>query len=113
MSKKIKITYYILGLLVIAGGIYIVFNHNKSAAPKPNINIDPNSLTGIQIGNYPWTTGINGLDKRLSEMGMPSLLQEGTIMHIHQHLDIFINGQQITLPANIGIDDAKGFTAPI
>lgn len=108
-----KIIYYILGILIAFGVVYIAFIYNKTASPAPNLNIDPNTLAGIQIGNYPWPPEIDNLEKRLSEIRLPALLQEGTILHTHQHLDIFINGQQLTLPANIGIDDAKGFIAPI
>jgi hypothetical protein len=41
------------------------------------------------------------------------LLQEGKTLHTHQHLDIFINGVQIPVPANIGLNDVKGFIAPV
>ena len=34
--------------------------------------------------------------------GIPCGL-EGTVMHIHSHLDIFINGQPYTIPAGVGI----------
>jgi hypothetical protein len=111
MSKKV--VYCILGILIIAGVIYVVFNHNKSVVFAPNINIDPNSLAGMQTGNYPWSPEINNLEKRLQEIGLPALSQEGTVLHAHQHLDIFINGQQAAVAANIGIDDAKGFISPI
>ena len=79
----------------------------------PNININPDTLSGIQTGNYPWPPEINNLEKRLSEIRLPGLSQEGTVLHTHQHLDIFISGQQVAVPANIGIDDAKGFIASI
>ncbi len=111
MAKKI--IYYILGILIIAGAIYFAFGHSKSAVQAPNINIDPNTLAGIQTGNYPWLPEINNLKTRLQKIGLPALSQEGTALHTHQHLDIFINGQQIAIPANTGIDDAKGFISPI
>lgn len=108
-----KIIYYILGILIVVAVVYVAFSHNKTTSPTPNLNVGLNTLSGIQIGNYPWPPEIDNLEKRLSQIGLPALSQEGTVLHTHQHIDIFINGQQITLPANIGIDDAKGFISPI
>lgn len=44
---------------------------------------------------------------------MPALSAEGTTLHIHQHLDIFINGKQVSVPAGIGINQAAGSIADI
>jgi len=107
-----KAIFYILGLVIILGVIAFSFYY-KPPVLQPKLNIDPNSLPGIQTGNYPWQPEINNLQKRLAEIGLPALQQEGTVLHTHQHLDIFINGNQLTIPANIGIDDAKGFISPI
>jgi hypothetical protein len=35
--------------------------------------------------------------------GLPMLSMEATDVHFHAHLDIFVNGQPITVPANVGI----------
>jgi hypothetical protein len=37
---------------------------------------------------------------------------EGTAVHIHQHLDLFVDGRPVTVPALIGIDPSVGF-APL
>ena len=37
---------------------------------------------------------------------------EGTAVHIHQHLDIYLYGEPVPVPALIGIDPATGF-APL
>lgn len=76
-------------------------------------NIDPSTLPGIQKGNLPWPPEIANLKARLNDIGLAALTQEGTALHIHVHIDIFINGNQIQVPADIGIDDVAGFLAPI
>lgn len=128
--KKSSILFFI-GLILIIAGIAFLFIKKPASTPasnntavttksnptpvavKPNLNIDPNTLAGIQTGNAPWQPEIANLQTRLKQIGLPALAQEGTILHTHQHLDIFINGNQSLLPANIGIDDAKGFISPI
>ena len=38
---------------------------------------------------------------------------EGTKMHTHQHLDLFISGQKVPVPQSVGINDNAGFISPI
>lgn len=113
MSGKISKIYYLFVFVILVSVFYLIINGAFRFASKSNINIDPNALAGIEIGNYPWPPEIIDLEKRLSQIGLPALQQEGTILHTHQHLDIYLNGQKVTLPANVGIDDAKGFISPI
>ncbi len=61
----------------------------------------------------PWPVEISQLKSRLAAMNLPTLTTEGTTLHIHQHLDIYINGQKIPVPAGIGINEQEGFIAPI
>lgn len=39
----------------------------------------------------------------MQKTGLDPLTTEGTVMHIHQHLDIIINGQNMAIPADIGV----------
>jgi hypothetical protein len=34
---------------------------------------------------------------------------EGTALHIHEHLDLYVNGRRVTVPALVGIDQQAGF----
>ena len=111
--KNIKIIYFLLGILIFAGLTYLLFNYNKHTVLAPNVNIDTNSLTGIQIGNYPWPAETDNLDKRLTEIGLPKLQTEGAALHIHQHLDIFIDGQQVAIPSGAGMNEKQKFLSPI
>lgn len=45
--------------------------------------------------------------------GLPMLGQEGQVLHIHSHLDVFVDGKAVTVPALIGIDEAKQQISPL
>lgn len=50
---------------------------------------------------------------RLRSIGLAPLSPaEGTAVHIHQHLDLYVDGAKVPVPAGIGIDPAVGF-APL
>jgi hypothetical protein len=40
---------------------------------------------------------------RLSAIGLPALPAEGSTLHTHQHLDLYVNGKKQVVPAQIGI----------
>jgi hypothetical protein len=71
----------------------------------------PAHLTGELSHGPPWPRNIRGLRDRLAELHLPALSAEGTVLHIHQHLDVFDNGRRITVPAGIGIGDT--FISPL
>ena len=89
------------GLAVSAAG-----RHRPAAA-------SPGALAGLQTGPAPWGANTAGLAQRLQAIGVPPLSPvEGTVIHIHQHLDLYVDGRKVTVPAGIGIDPAVGY-APL
>lgn len=71
-------------------------------------------LPGAQSGQLPFTNGVDeNLADRLAAIGLPALSEEGLVLHTHQHLTISINGQEVTVPANIGINEAERYIAPL
>jgi hypothetical protein len=71
------------------------------------------TLPGLQTGPAPWSANTADLAARLRAIGLPPLSPtEGTAVHIHQHLDIYLYGEPVPVPALIGIDPATGF-APL
>jgi hypothetical protein len=71
-------------------------------------------LPGVQNTAPPWGPG-NGpqLKARLLAMGLKPLSAEGTVIHIHQHLDIYVDGKKVTVPALIGISTAQQFISDL
>jgi hypothetical protein len=71
------------------------------------------ALAGLQTGPAPWGANTADLARRLKAIGVPPLSpMEGTALHIHQHLDIYVDGHPVTVPAGVGIDPAAGY-APL
>jgi hypothetical protein len=68
-------------------------------------------LLGMRTSAPPWNAGVTGLRARLGALGFIAL--EGTTLHIHEHLDVFVRGRRVTVPADIGIDPNGQFIAPI
>jgi hypothetical protein len=61
-------------------------------------------LPGILLTAPPWSANNSSqLQIRLRRIGLPPLSAEGQVVHIHQHLDIYVNGKHVTLPAFVGI----------
>jgi hypothetical protein len=70
-------------------------------------------LPGVLTTRPPWPANSAKLQLRLRKIGLPALTQEGQVLHIHQHLDLFVNGRRVTVPANIGIDASGAFLSPL
>jgi hypothetical protein len=83
----------------------------SSDKPVSNLNID--TLPGMQTGPAPWPAEITNLRERLSDINLPALTQEGAVLHIHQHLDIAIDGKPVQVPYGIGNGEKSSFLAPI
>ncbi len=71
------------------------------------------SLPGLQTGPAPWLPEIENLRSRLKAINLPALYEEGNALHIHQHLDILINGKPVTVPSGIGINQSARFISPL
>lgn len=74
---------------------------------------DSNKLPGIETGPAPWLPEIDNLHSRLNAIKLPALNEEGNALHIHQHLDILVNGKPVTVPAGIGINQVARFISPL
>jgi hypothetical protein len=73
----------------------------------------PVPLAGLQTGPAPWSANTAGLAERLQAIGLAPLNPiEGTAVHIHQHLDLYVDGHKVPVPAGVGIDPAVGY-APL
>jgi hypothetical protein len=68
-------------------------------------------LPGVLRTPPPWSANGSRLQLRLRAIGLPALSAEGEVVHIHQHLDLFVDGKKVEVPANIGIGPA--FISPL
>lgn len=104
-----------IGILVVVAVVYLYLNRPEAmkTPTQANLNVNPETLPGIQVGDAPWNSDINYLRDRLKMIGLPALLQEGSALHMHQHLDIFIHGKSEPVPAMIGVNVVERFISPI
>lgn len=102
----------VLGASAIAA---IALTRSNSAStdvpttPPPVVNVA--ALPGLEAGPPPWPAEIGHLRARLHAIGLPALSREGRTLHVHQHVDVFVNGKPVIVPAGIGIGD--GFISPL
>ena len=45
--------------------------------------------------------------------GLPMLGSEGSVEHIHTHLDVLVDGKPVPVPANLGVDTTRGTMSPL
>jgi len=93
--------------------VLFVFSIFSSQGNTADVTSDPKNLPGIQTGSSPWPREFEHLLLRLRAIGLPALREEGQVLHTHQHIDIFINGAPVPVPARIGINEFAGFISII
>ena len=98
-----------LGIIGLIVAIFLLTHAGGSSkAPAP---VDFAALPGLQTGAPPWDNGLAGLDDRLRPLNLPQLTNEGQVVHIHQHLDLWVNGKKVGVPALVGIQDNTYITS--
>jgi hypothetical protein len=77
---------------------------------SPPVGIDYAKLPGLQTGPAPWNAGSGSfLRARLDRLDLPTLTQEQLDYHIHAHLDIYVRGVHVPVPALVGINVVDRF----
>lgn len=95
--------------IVVAGIAFTAVRSGGAAAPKA---VSESRLVGLEGGQGPWPPEIAHLADRLQALGLPLLGQEGLVVHVHEHLDVFVNGRRLVVPGGIGINDGS-FISPL
>ncbi len=65
----------------------------------------------LQVTPGPWAPEYTGLVTRLQALHLPT--QSDVAYHVHADLRVYVNGTRYTVPAQIGIDTAEEFLAPL
>ena len=91
--------------LVVVGVLVGVFATRSSPTKPPRIGVSIGNLAtlpGAQLGKPPWNAGQKKLSERLTALGLTPQPNEQTQTHIHQHLDVYVNGRPVAVPQAIG-----------
>jgi hypothetical protein len=87
----------VLGVVLTRGG------GSKAASPKTTSTY--NTLPGIRKTKAPWPPEYLYLADRLQPLDLTTMGgHNGLVMHFHVHLDIFVNGKHVKVPAFVGIN---------
>jgi hypothetical protein len=100
--KKIIIIVVIV-LAVLGLGALLLSQDVKTSQPEARNNSVSNDLAHVPVGS--------ALISNMKKAGLDVLNSEGTALHIHQHLDIVINGKAVAVPAEIGVGNS--FISPL
>jgi hypothetical protein len=87
-----------IGLGVSAALLTLTLLHRGPSSPK---------------ANAPWGKNEPQLRKRLATLGLPALPVEGKLVHTHEHLDLYLNGKHVAVPANVGIGSDPRYYSPL
>jgi hypothetical protein len=112
----------VLGLLAGCGGSDGAGKSGDSATTASSASGGPElgpafgdmtSLPGALKTPPPWPRNESTLQLRLRAIGLDPLTQEGQVVHIHQHLDIFVDGKPVDIPGDIGIGPQSAFISDL
>jgi hypothetical protein len=103
MNRNLWIVLAVIGATVALLAFYVL-GQPKAAA----------SLESVRTTPAPWPVDSEHVKERLDAIGLPALAQEGTVLHTHQHLDIYLHGTSTPVATGIGLHEAyPPFIAPI
>ncbi|WP_327065388.1 hypothetical protein [Kitasatospora sp. NBC_01302] len=115
----------VLGLAMLGGlAAVVVSDRGNGTATATGTDPGPGTGTGTGIPPQPRTTaeGRTGAPPweapadpaaAVTAAGLPMLGSEGTVEHIHAHLDIYLDGRAVAVPALVGIDEGAQRISPL
>lgn len=109
---SVRLLWPVLAALAAVAVVVAVRAGAGDRSPR-TAGLPPAYLSGQLEGPPPWPRNVAGLRARLEQLGLPALALEGTALHTHQHLDLYVDGRRVTVPGNIGIDEAQGVISPL
>jgi hypothetical protein len=95
----------VVGVLI---GVFATRGGGKPEPPRVNNAValslaEMRKLPGAQLGKPPWNRGSKQLVPRLQALGLSPAASEQLAFHIHQHLDVYVDGKKVAVPAGVGI----------
>jgi hypothetical protein len=99
----------VVGVIVVAAIVALVLvlggggGTDTAATPPAPVLPPADSLPGVLKTAPPWPNNTNDLPGRLAALDLPELSDVAGALHHHIELYIYVNGQPVTVPANIGL----------
>jgi hypothetical protein len=90
------------GAVVVVAVVVIVAVVSSGGSSKPT-KVAFNQMANLQTSPPPWNNDIGDLPTHLSDVNLTGMSAEALAFHIHSHLNLYVNGKKVTVPAGIGI----------
>jgi hypothetical protein len=91
----------VLCAALIALTIFLTLKNQKNA-PAPTADDSLMAHTTLDVGSS-WSPNYSNLQTVMTALKLPP---EGAILHHHVHLDMFIDGNPVSVPAQIGLSQS-------
>lgn len=89
--------------LGVVGGVVAVVADSGSSGKSGSSDAAPTTL---------WKAPADAA-AAVKAAGLPMLTAEGTALHIHAHLDVYVNGKKTAVPGLVGIDETHQQISPL
>lgn len=89
-------------LIGVVASVFLVV----SSIRTPSASTSVGGLPGVTAETVPWAPQYAYLAQRISNLHLPPNGNES--YHVHALLHVYVNGQPVTVPANVGIDPSQG-----
>ena len=98
-------------IAAIVIGVILVHSSSGGGSKSSTASVASyNKLPGVRRTKAPWPPEYRYLADRLLPLGLTTLPGHvGLVEHYHAHLDIFVNGKHVTVPALVGINVGAGY----
>jgi hypothetical protein len=98
-AQRLRQLAWIAGItIVVAAGVFVFTNRDDQGTSSV-------ALPGELTTEAPWDANAAKSAARATALGLPA---EGTTMHEHADVEIFVHGSKEPVPKDIGIDASKG-----
>ncbi|AXJ09884.1 hypothetical protein [Arthrobacter sp. PM3] len=101
--KKLRPLSVALGAVVLAvSGCSAATSGPGTAGPTPGATSSAATTAPTTAPTTGWELDTRGGAERIKAAGLPVLNMEGAAEHFHAHLDVFVDGKPVAVPADIG-----------
>jgi hypothetical protein len=106
--KRLTVIGVPLGALAVAAVIALIAT---SGGGKSVHVTGAGASAGLQATSAPWAPEYAGLQTRLAALNLPAGMDGA--YHVHAALRVYVDGKQVPVPANVGIEPEAGSMASL
>lgn len=112
-SKPDRRLLYVVVSLAVAAVIAVVLAQSSDTADKDDAATAGRPAADGELlrTEAPWKPQTDGLPDRVKAAGFPPVGDES--YHVHALLSVYVDGEQVPVPTNIGIDPSSGYHSPL